>query len=491
MIITFLSHIYKNFFRSSSVGKDIAIQIMLGFIVVSLVGYSLAVGFALENIIVNTLKQKDAIAFLNGLLIYYFIGGFITRYFIQSLPALDVQPYLHLPIPRSKIVNFLLGKSLIHVLNIFVFLVFTPFALTAIAREYGIAQTCVWLLSLWFLSLINHFLVILAKRHLTQSVWVFLTFIIICTLFAGADYFGWLKLSVVSEKLFHAVLQGYTVAGVLSLLVILLYYSAYRTFINRLYPEELSVQENKTFHSTNWTFLQNFGLIGAWIRVELKLIFRNKRSRELFLLHVVFSLLAFAFYNYIKNQSAYGVFLFFGMICSGFFIMNYGQFLFSWQGAHFDFTLIQPTPIRLFVESKYWLLMSTTAVWFLFSIPYAFLGWHFLLINLAASLYNIGINTFVVMNMSMWGAKRINLRHPGSINLEGIGAAQWIMGIPLIATPYLFYVPISLMGYPILGLVAVGMTGVIGIVFRQKLINLTAQRLFNMRHLMASNFRKD
>ena len=95
------------------------------------------------------------------------------------------------------------------------------------------------------------------------------------------------------------------------------------------------------------------------------------------------------------------------------------------------------------------------------------------------------------MNMSMWGAKRINLRHPGSINLEGIGAAQWIMGIPLIATPYLFYVPISLMGYPILGLVAVGMTGVIGIVFRQKLINLTAQRLFNMRHLMASNFRKD
>jgi hypothetical protein len=179
------------------------------------------------------------------------------------------------------------------------------------------------------------------------------------------------------------------------------------------------------------------------------------------------------------------------MICSGFFIMNYGQFSFSWQGSHFDFMLIQPTPLRGFVESKYWLLMSTTAVWFLCSIPFVYLGWHFLLINLAASLYNIGINTFVAMNLSMWGAKKIDLRHPGSLNLEGIGAAQWTMAIPLIATPYLFYLPFSLMGYPILGFAAVGAAGLIGIVFRKPLIAITSKRLFDRRYIMSSNFRKD
>jgi hypothetical protein len=171
--------------------------------------------------------------------------------------------------------------------------------------------------------------------------------------------------------------------------------------------------------------------------------------------------------------------------------MNYGQFLFSWQGAHFDFTLVQPTSIRQFVESKYWLLASTTLAWFLFSIPYVFLGWHFLLINLTASLYNIGINTFVVMNMSMWGAKKIDLKHPGSLNFEGIGAAQWLMGIPLIASPYLFYLPFSLMGYPVLGLISVGMAGLIGIVFQKLNIDFTTLRLSNRRHQMASNFRKD
>lgn len=491
MTWTFLSHLYKSFSRSSSVGKDTAVQIVLGIIVAALVGYSLILGLALEKIIINTLKQNDAITFLNGVLIYYFIAGFITRYFVQSLPALDAQPYLHLPIPRSKIANFLVGKSLVHIINISVFLLFSPFAFGAIARMYGMGHAWAWLLSLWFLSLINHFLVILVKRDLAQSAWRLFTFIVICALFAWADYFDWLKLSLVSEKLLSTALHGYTIVWSLFLVIMLLYYTAYRTFINKLYPEELGVQENKTFHSANWAFLQKFGLIGAWVKVELKLIFRNKRSRELFLMHVVFLLLPLGFYAYTKNQETYGSFLFFGVISSGFFIMNYGQFLFSWQGAHFDFTLIQPTSIRQFVETKYWLLASITVAWFLFSIPYVFLGWHFLLINLVASLYNIGINIFVVMNMSMWGAKKIDLKHSGSLNLEGIGAAQWLMGIPLMASPYLFYFPFDFLGYPIIGLVSVGVAGLIGIVFRKKIIDLTSIRLSNRRHSMASNFRKD
>ena len=492
MAWTFLSHQLKSFSRSSSVEKDTAVQVALGLIVVVVVGYSLALGFALEKIITDGLKQKNAIAFLNGLLIYYFISGFITRYFIQNLPALDAHPYLHLPISRRKIANFLVCKSLSHVINISVFLLFAPFAFGAIARGYGIGQAWVWLLSLWFLSLINHFLVILVKRNLAQSAWRLFAFIVICAVFAGADYFGWIKLSLVSENLFGAALQGYTIVGVLFLSIVFLYYVTYRSFISRLYPEELSVQENYTFHSANWAFLQNFGLIGSWIKVELKLIFRNKRSRELFLMHVVFLLLPLGFYSYSKNQDGYyGSFLFFGMISSGFLTMNYGQFLFSWQGDHFDFTLTQPTSIRQFVESKYWLLASTTALWFLFSIPYVLLGWKFLLLNLVGSLYNIGVNTILVMNMSMWGAKKIDLKHSGSLNYEGMGAAQWIMGIPLLATPYLFYLPFSLMGYPVVGLLSIGMAGLIGFVFRKSLIDFTSQRLSNVRHVLASNFRKD
>ena len=147
MTWTLLTHLYKSFARSSSVGKDTAIQVTLGLMALALIGYSLALGFGLEKIIINTLKQKDAITFLNRLMIYYFLGGFVTRYFLQSLPAIDARPYLHLPISRNKLANFLISKSLIHIVNISVFLLFTPFAFGIVAETYGIAQAWTWLLS--------------------------------------------------------------------------------------------------------------------------------------------------------------------------------------------------------------------------------------------------------------------------------------------------------------------------------------------------------
>jgi hypothetical protein len=337
VIAHFLTHLSKNFFRSSSVGKGIAIQIILGFIALAIVTNLLAVGWVLEGLIVERLKQSNSIVFLNGLLIYYFIGEFVIRYFMQSLPSWDVPAYLHLPISRSKIVNFLLGRSMLHIINIFVLLLYTPFALSAIANVYGVPQAWIWLLSLWLISLVNHFIVVLLKKNPAYEIGGIFVFIVLCAGLAGSDYFGLLKLSIVSEKLFGSLSQGYTGLCILFLLLILLYVSAYRLFINRLYPEELSVQQNQTFRSAEWTFFQNFGLRGSWIKTEFKLIFRNKRSREIFLLNIAVYFQTLILYH-ITHPCAYGSLLFFGIIGSGFFAIMYGQFLFSWQGQHFDFT---------------------------------------------------------------------------------------------------------------------------------------------------------
>src|SRR6478609_596813 len=192
IIITFLSLIVKRFLRSPSFGKDITIQIILGLIAVSSVGYFIILGFALEKIIINVLQQNNAIAFLNGLLAYYFIGEFILRYFVQSLPVLDVQPFLHLPIKRSRIVNAFLGISLLHVMTFFVFILFSAFALSAVARGYGIKQACLWLLSLWLISLMLHYAVVLLKLTSSKIEWKLFFVIVMCSVSAGADYFDWI-----------------------------------------------------------------------------------------------------------------------------------------------------------------------------------------------------------------------------------------------------------------------------------------------------------
>ncbi len=490
IVFTFLSLVVKRFFRSPSFGKDVAIQIILGSIAVVVVSYFLILGSALEKVIINTLKQSNAVAFLNGLLVYYFMVELIIRYFIQSLPTIQVQPLLHLPIKRSKIVNFFLGISLVHVINIFVFLLFGQFAFSAVAHGFGMNQAWIWLLTLWFISLILHYLIVLSKLSSSRIEWKLVLIIVVCSLIAGADYFAWIKLSLVAEKFFNTILQGYTLIGALFFTLIILHYIAYRIILKRLYPEELKLQENQFSHSTNFSFLRNFGQTGIWTKIELKMILRNKRTREVLFMSTMF-LFQELVLCYVMESYDYIVFLVLGITCTGLFMASYGQYAFSWQGDHFDFTLTQPTSLRSYVESKCWLLASTTGLWFMFTVPLVYFGWEILFINLAGTLYNIGVNTFIVMNMAMLYTTKLTLRGGGTLNYDGAGAAQWLLSIPFLFGPAIIYLPFYSMGYRALGIGIVGLVGLIGIIFHRNLIDFTYKRFLSRRYTIASSFRQD
>ncbi len=492
MFSSFISHLSKKFSRSASADKETATAIFLGILVVVVVGYSLAFGFALESIITSALKQSKPIDFLNGLMIYYFASEFLMRYFLQSLPVMDVQPYLHLPVAKSKIVHFLLGRSLLNVMNTFVFLLFTPFALTAIANVYGAGQAWIWLVSLWLVSLINHWLIVLFKKKFDDNIWGLLVLVMIVGTLAASDYFGWFQLSTLSQKLFNISLHGYTSIVALVISQVGLYMLAYLFFSKSLYTEDLLANENQNYYEANLAFLKNFGSVGEWISIELKLILRHKRGRTVLVMNLFFLLYGLFFYRDPSfSQNLPGIVILIGILMTGIFVMNYGQFLFSWQGSHFDFILTQPVSLVKYIESKYWLMAAVTCACFLLSIPYVYFGWSMLLVHLAAALFNMGINIFIVMNMAMWDPKKIDLSKGSALNYEGIGAAQWLMGLPVMLAPFVFYLPFSLAGHPMAGLAAVGTAGLLGILFRRKLIQVTAKRLEKRRYVIASNFRKE
>jgi len=493
MVATLLSHSWKKLKRSVSFTKELATSIFLSFFALMVVGYSLALGFALDSIITKGLYQQDSFQFLNSLLVYYFGFEFMMRYFMQNLPVLDVQPYLHLPMKRSRIVHYLLIKSLVHVLNSSVFLLFAPFALTVVAQRFGTAAGWSWLISLCLISLCVHYIVLIFKKGLDDTLVGFLTLVGTLGLLAASDYYGWFSLSELTAPLFFSTVHNsYLLIGV-SFLFGSLYFLNFQFFLKSIYPDELVVHKTTTWgKNQDWTFLQSFGSIGEWINLEVKLILRNKRPRTILFLSAFFLLYGLIFYT----RDAYtekmpGFLLFVGIFITGIFMINYGQFLFSWQGSHFDFTLTRPISIRQFIESKYWLLSTVTVICFLLSIPYVYFGWKIILIHAATTLFNLGINIFVILNMAMWEPKRIDLKKGATFNYEGVGAAQWIMGIPLLFGPYLFYLPFSFSGHQDLGILAVAAAGLVGIALRHYLLKLTTRRLQERRYTIASGFRKD
>jgi hypothetical protein len=493
MVAALLSHNWKKLRRSVSFTKEFATSIFLFFFALMVVGYSLALGFAMESIITKGLKQADSFQFLNSLMLYYFGFEFMMRYFMQSLPVLDVQPYLHLPMKRSRIVHYLLIKSEVHVLNATVPMLFAPFAFTVVADRFGTGAAWSWLLTLWMFSMSIHYIILLFKKGLDDTLLGFLTLIGIFGFLGAADYYGWFKLSEVSASLFAYTVQGPYLLLIMLLIGSVIYYFNFRFFLQVMYPDELVVHKTTNWGRTqDYGFLKNFGPIGEWINLELKLILRNKRPRTILFLSGFFLLYGLIFYTRDSHtEKMPGFLLFIGIFITGVFMINYGQLLFSWQGGHFDFTLTRPISLRQFIESKYWMLSAVTVFCFLLSIPYVYFGWKVIFVHAATTLFNLGINIFVILNLAMWEPKKIDLKKGGSFNYEGIGAAQWVMSIPILLGPYLFYLPFSFSGHPNLGILAVGTAGLFGIALRPYLLKLTTRRLENRRYTLAAGFRKD
>lgn len=494
MISTFLTHSYKKFTRSVSFEKELAKGIFMGMLALIVVGYSLALGFGLDSIIRNQLHQSDSLAFVNKILLYYFVAEFVMRYFMQNVPALDVQPYLHLPIKRSSIAHYLLSKSILHVFNASVILIFTPFALTVVTKQWGTGGAISWLASLALLSYSLHYLVIYYKKKLDDSLLGMALLILVFGSFAAADYYQWFKFSDVSSFIFNRGASSSILVILATVLFAFLYYLNYGAIVNGMYAEDWSSEKDSATEwgkYSDWQFLRGFGTYGEWISLELKLILRNKRPRSFVLLSALLLLYGLIFYRGDEVQKMPGFALFVGMFITGAFMINYGQLLYSWQGGHFDFTFTRPISVRQFIESKYWLLCAATLVAFALSLPYGYFGWHIILAHLVMMIFNMGINVFIIMNMAMWGPQKIDLKKGSTFNYEGVGAAQWIMAIPILLAPYVIYVPFKFIFSTQVGLLAVGVTGLIGIALRPYLITLTTKRFTNKKYEIAAGFRKE
>jgi hypothetical protein len=492
MVNLLLSHSWKRFSRSTSFSKDTTTLVFTIILGVMMFIYALALGLTLDMIIVKGLKQSDPISFLNSLLLYYFVFEFIMRYMMQNLPVLDVQPYLHLPIKKAGIVHFLLVRSAVHLLNLMPVILFLPFAIKVIATAYSVSTAIIWVLTLWSTSMIIHYLVVLFKKTLDDNIFGILILLTLIVSLGAADYYGWFKLSDISAAIFNSVLTQPALLIVPVVLVAIVYTACYKFFRQAMYPEEISYQRSNASGVTqDLSFLKNFGMIGELINVEVKLILRNKRPKNILFLSAFFLLYGLIFYTnekYMEGMS--GMLLFVGIFVTGIFMINYGQLLFSWQGGHYDFTLTRPVSMRQYVESKYWLLAVVTIVCFILSTPYAYFGIKILFVHLAMMLFNMGVNVFVILNIAMWDPKKVDLRKGVTFNYEGVGAAQWVMSIPILAGPFVFFLPFSLMGQPELGIIAVALAGVVGIIFRNKLIDLTTKRLADRKYKIAAGFRK-
>jgi hypothetical protein len=484
----------KRALRSVSFSRNLVGGFFLGFLVFMVFVYVLILAFSLRKVIEDGFGFEDALAFLNANLFFILIGEFFYRYFLQKMPVIELQNYLHLPIPRSSIVHYMLMKSFISPLSIVMILLFTPFALTEIAPEMGRAAALGWLSSIVFASWAIHWVVMFTKQRLGDNLISVAVMFIVYTVSFGAQYFGWYNAGEILAPYFETAMVSIVPSFGMFLVILLLYYFTFLYYRKVAYLEELSRNMDVQFVNHSLGFMSRFGLAGTIADLEWKLIIRHKKSRNYLFISLLFLFYGIIFYGndmYMDEDGYSHFFLFIGIFITGIFMFQYGQLFLSWNSANFDFFLVNHKGIEALVLGKYLLFVFISVVCFILSVPYVYYGIDVLFAHMATFLFNMGVNIHLVVLMALWKPKPMDLNKSAMFNYEGVGAAQFLMFFPLMIFPYMIYLPIAMVFDYKVGLISLGIIGLIGIIFFRQLSQLAINNLIKNRYSIATSFRQE
>ncbi len=493
----FLGIEWKEARRSPLWHKNLLVNLVLGISFLYLIGMLVALGVLLDDILIkipvegidyNTFKESFVLRRLDRFLLYYFFIDLIIRYFMQKLPALSVQPFLHLPIKRSKLIHYMLAKSVMSPMNWFHWLIFIPF-IGELFSNLSFMESLGWTIGFASVVYLNNFLLTYLKRTSDVDYRVYLTMLASLVTLITLDWYDIVDFQSVSETVFNSFfLQPITVLIPIAI-GIGFYYLNFKYLRSNLYMDRLSKSTKSEITYVGAGVLSRFGVVGRLTELEFKFIWRNKRPRSVLLITILFlfyGLLVFPMEEYSGN---YLMYVLFSIIITGMFMLNYGQYLLGWEGTHFDHILTRKFSFEDYYLSKFMLFAIVSGGAMLLSIPYAYFGWKILFVLFSVFLYNLGLGSHMVMFFGSLNPKKIDLSQGTVFNWQGVGAAQFLLIIPVMGLPLGLFGIGVLFGSVDLGVAIIGISGIIGLIGTKLWISLLAKWLIAQRYKISNDFR--
>ena len=492
MIKHFISLQWKQFFRSSYWQKSIVLNILLVFFALYIIVVFLSMGLFLYPGMKQFFPDADPFVMVNGFIFQWILIDLLMRFFFQKLPMMSAKPLLTLPVKRSSIVNYVLGRSALSFFNFLPLFTTIPFSFQLLRHDYPTDQVLVWLVLMILISLVVNFVNFIVESLSAETELSFLPIILVTGGLYTLNYFGIVSFSTMVSSAIMAVVQNPILLCVPVLLIATLYVINFKSLYKKLYIDNSLKTKAEKVKTTNLEWTKRFGDIAPFMQLDLKLITRNKRPRSSVFILLIGLLYGLFFYpnpGMKENVESFAIFV--GIFITGIFLINFGQFIPAWDSGYYKMLMSQNIKYERYLKSKFSLLVYSVVIMFVLSTPYVYFGWDILLAHFAAAVYNIGINSHVILFAGSFNRKKIDLNQRAAFNYQGTGAVQWLVGIPLLLFPMiLFFVFYKLISFEV-AIIAIILLGVLGIVFHQKLMKFITAKYLDSKYNMIEAFNQD
>ena len=477
---------WKSFFRSSNFGKSLALKLLMGFFALYMMVSFAGLGVGLYFILKKAFPDTEPMMIVSGYMLYWVLFELLFRYFMQKLPVMDIKPLLLYPINKGKITHYILTKSGLSGYNFLSLFIAVPFSIVLLVQGYPMINVLGWLISIVAMVLTINY----TNFIINKSDRVMIVIGILIMMLYGLEYFKILPVKDYAGALFYN-LYKYPILAILPVALAIGTYSINFEFLRkRLYLDASIKKKTTTAATSELTWTKRFGDIAPYLQLDLKLIWRNKRTKMQVFISLAMILYGLIFYT----MDAYGetstIYLFVGIFMTGIFLSNFGQFIPAWDSEYYGMMMSQNIPLRKYLESKAGLISVSIIVMFLLSIPYVYFGWKALAINFSCALYNLGVNVPVILFFGSFNKKRIDLNKSAIGNMQGTSATQFLVLLPLMVVPSVLYFVLKTFVSFEIAVIALSILGIIGFTFRKTLLDKVTEAYRKRKYTMISGFRE-
>ena len=403
-------------------------KFLIYFMIVYWAAIFLFLGVSLPFMFEGLVPNMEPYHIMNQGILYVMAGDFLMRFMAQPSVSQEIKPYLLMPVKRKKLISLLLLKSGLDGYNFIWFFVYVPFAFLTVIRFYGFGGMFLYLLGIWLIFVFNNYWYLLCKLLLGEkTLWLLLPTLVFGALGAAEFLLDGLPISRFTMDLGEGFIEGNPLSFLFVLACIGVMFLINLKLQQRMIYNELSKKEDtKIKRVSEYKFLDKYGEVGEYLRLELKLIARNKTVKTQFRMGIIV-MLGFSFA--LAFTDVYDGSYMTSFICLYNYailpIMTLGQVM-SFEGNYIDGLMSRKESIFNLLRAKYYLTTIIILVPFLIMFFPIAKEKITLLTAIAYLIFVVGFVFFMLLQLAVYNTRTL----PLNANLmKSNKSSNWIQGL--------------------------------------------------------------
>lgn len=424
----------RSMFADKKLASKLFVVIGMLFFAVYFAFLSTGIGI-MSNSIVND-ATDDIIVSTAGCFLAFFpmfiLMDFGIRVSMSSTPMQFIRPYTTLPVPRYAVVDCFLINTMTQMLNFAWLALSVPFCMLAIMFRYGFLGAILFILFIEILFIINSLLYVLVRVYASRNfLFWFVPILIYCIpltplllCFESADK-GLNLYIYINSCIGDWLVNGNIFAWIILLgIVALLYYVNRRVQYKASYKDTAEVTDSKELKNvSSLGMFDRFGMIGQYIKIDIKSIMRNKAMKKQFWMiigvTVLFSLInSFSDTYGQSDMFGYGFWTNYSYILV---VLMMAMGIMTQEGNYIECLMVRKESIYDLIRAKYFMMLIMMLLPFFLMIPMVVAGKITFLFLIAMYFFTAGPIAFGMMHMVYFNNYSIPLNATVTKSSSGVG----------------------------------------------------------------------